>query len=77
MLTLFYLQGGAGATIGAARIIGALQPKGPEVHFIVASCENMVAGHGLRPGDVLQSANGMSANVMSAKSIETGLPLLR
>ncbi len=51
-------QGGAGATLGAARIVGALQPQGPEVHFIVAACENMVAGHGLRPGDVLTSANG-------------------
>lgn len=29
-----------------------------QVHFIVASCENMVAGHGLRPGDVLTSASG-------------------
>lgn len=29
-----------------------------QVHFIVASCENMVAGHGMRPGDVLTSAAG-------------------
>jgi hypothetical protein len=54
-------QGGAGATLGAARIIAGLQPPGPEIHFIVASCENMVNGHGLRPGDVLTSAAGTSA----------------
>ncbi|KAF5829786.1 peptidase M17, leucyl aminopeptidase [Dunaliella salina] len=57
-------MGGAGATLGAARIISALQPQGgPEVHFLVASCENMVAGHGLRPGDVLTSASGKTVEV--------------
>lgn len=29
-----------------------------EVHFIIAACENMVAGAGLRPGDILTSASG-------------------
>jgi leucyl aminopeptidase len=28
------------------------------VHFIVASCENMVHGKAMRPGDVLTAANG-------------------
>jgi leucyl aminopeptidase len=37
-------MGGAAATLGAARIIAELEPQGVEVHFIVAACENMIAG---------------------------------
>lgn len=37
-------MGGAGATLGAARIIAETQPQGVEVHFIIAACENMVDG---------------------------------
>lgn len=51
-------QGGAAATLGAARIIGATAPAGVEIHFVIAACENMVSGGGLRPGDVLTGANG-------------------
>ena len=35
-------MGGAAATLGTAAAVAKLQPKGVEVHFIVASCENMV-----------------------------------
>ena len=28
------------------------------MHFIIASCENMVAAKGLRPGDILTAASG-------------------
>lgn len=34
-----------------------------QVHFIVASCENMIHGKGLRPGDVLTSAHGKTVEV--------------
>lgn len=37
-------MGGAAATLGAARILAETKPAGVEVHFIVAACENMVAG---------------------------------
>ncbi len=57
-ITCVRVQGGAGATLGAARVVGALQPPGLELHFIVAACENMIDGKGLRPGDVLTSASG-------------------
>lgn len=30
----------------------------PQVHFIIASCENMVDARGLRPGDILVASNG-------------------
>ena len=51
-------MGGAGATLGAAKIIAATQPEGVEAHFIVASCENMVGSRGMRPGDILTASNG-------------------
>ncbi len=34
-----------------------------QIHFIIASCENMVNGHGLRPGDVLTGASGKTVEV--------------
>ena len=36
------------------------------MHFIVASCENMINGKAMRPGDVLTAANG--------KTVEVGAP---
>jgi len=56
-------MGGSGATLGAARIVGALAPAGVECHFIVAACENMIDGKGLRPGDILTASNGMTVEV--------------
>jgi leucyl aminopeptidase len=56
-------MGGAAATLGAARALAGTQPDGVEVHFIVASCENMVGGKGLRPGDILTSAKGKTVEI--------------
>eukprot|EP00798_Chlamydomonas_sp_ICE-L_P006676 gene6676-3341_t len=56
-------MGGSGATMGAARIIAELAPPGVEVHFIVASCENMIGSRGLRPGDILTAASGKTVEV--------------
>lgn len=56
-------MGGAAATLGAAHITGSVRPEGVEIHFIVASCENMIAGHGLRPGDILKAASGKTIEV--------------
>ena len=58
-----YDMGGCGAVLGAARAIGQLKPKGVEVHFISATCENMVSGDGLRPGDVITASNGITIEV--------------
>jgi len=46
-------MGGAGAVLGAARVLADSPPEGVEVHFIVASCENMVSDAAMRPGDIL------------------------
>jgi len=56
-------MGGAAAVLGAARIIAELQPPGLEVHFITASCENMISGKATRPSDIHTSANGLTVEI--------------
>jgi len=52
-----YDMGGSAAVLGAAKAIGALKPKGVEIHFIVAACENMINGLAMHPGDVITASN--------------------
>jgi len=56
-------MGGSAATLGAAKIIGLMQPEGVEAHFIVAACENMVSADAFRPGDILTASNGKTIEV--------------
>eukprot|EP00271_Cylindrocystis_brebissonii_P011178 TRINITY_DN2804_c0_g1_i9.p1 TRINITY_DN2804_c0_g1~~TRINITY_DN2804_c0_g1_i9.p1 ORF type:complete len:596 (+),score=132.01 TRINITY_DN2804_c0_g1_i9:26-1813(+) len=63
METMKFDMAGAAAVLGAAKAIGAIQPQGVEVHFIVASCENLISGDGMRPGDVLTAFNGKTIEV--------------
>ncbi|GJP44148.1 hypothetical protein CLOM_g3543 [Closterium sp. NIES-68] len=56
-------MGGAAAVMGAAKAIAAIQPQGVEVHFIVAACENMVSGGGMKPGDIITASNGKTIEV--------------
>ena len=56
-------MGGAGATLGAARVVAETAPAGVQAHFIVASCENMIGSRGLRPGDILTASNGKTIEV--------------
>lgn len=58
-------MGGAGAVFGAAQIIADLKPAGVEIHFISASCENMIDGKGMLPGDVLTASNGKTVEVLN------------
>ncbi|GAB4822773.1 hypothetical protein N2152v2_009819 [Parachlorella kessleri] len=58
-------MGGSGATLGAAQAVSQLKPEGVEVHFIVAACENMVDGKGLRPGDILVASNGTTVEIIN------------
>ena len=57
--------GGAAAVFGAARAIGALQPPGVEVHFIVAACENMINDKAMVPSDILTASNGKTIEVLN------------
>ncbi|XP_051130963.1 leucine aminopeptidase 1-like [Andrographis paniculata] len=56
-------MGGAAAILGAAKAISELQPSGVVVHFIIASCENMISGKGMRPGDIVTASNGKRIEV--------------
>ncbi|CAM8942500.1 unnamed protein product [Rhodiola kirilowii] len=56
-------MGGSAAVLGAAKAIGQIKPLGVEVHFIVAACENMISGTGMRPGDVVTASNGKTIEV--------------
>ncbi|CAH9093383.1 unnamed protein product [Cuscuta europaea] len=56
-------MGGAAAVLGAAKAIAQIKPAGVEIHFIVAACENMISGTGMRPGDILTASNGKTIEV--------------
>lgn len=58
-----YDMGGSAAVLGAARAIGQLRPPGVEVHVLVASCENMISGGAIHPGDVLKASNGKTIEI--------------
>ncbi|KAK4481917.1 hypothetical protein RD792_012830 [Penstemon davidsonii] len=56
-------MGGSAAVLGAAKALAQIKPTGVEVHFIVAACENMISGTGMRPGDVITASNGKTIEV--------------
>lgn len=58
-----YDMGGSAAVLGAARAIGQRRPEGIEVHVIVASCENMISGGAIHPGDILTASNGTTIEI--------------
>lgn len=56
-------MGGAAAVLGAAKALAEIKPAGVEVHFVIAACENMISGTGMRPGDVVTASNGKTIEV--------------
>ena len=58
-----YDMGGSAAVLGAAKALGAIKPKGLEIHFIVAACENMISGSAVHPGDVVTASNGKTIEI--------------
>ncbi|ABX09317.1 leucyl aminopeptidase [Prochlorococcus marinus] len=58
-----YDMGGSAAVIGAARAIGELAPSGVEIHFLVATCENMINGSAVHPGDIVKASNGTTIEI--------------
>ncbi|CAE8629520.1 unnamed protein product [Polarella glacialis] len=58
-------MGGAASTLGTAAVIAQLKPQDVEVHFIIATCENMVSGNigALRPGDIITAMDGTTIEV--------------
>ncbi|PSS08125.1 Leucine aminopeptidase [Actinidia chinensis var. chinensis] len=64
-------MGGSAAVLGAAKALGQIKPARVEVHFIIAACENMISGTGLRPGDILTASNGKTIEVVGTRSIRS------
>ena len=58
-----YDMGGSAAVLGSAEAIGQLRPEGVEVHWIVASCENMISGAAVHPGDIVTASNGKTIEI--------------
>jgi len=58
-----YDMGGSAAVLGTAKAIGAIKPEGLEIHFIIASCENMINGSAFHPGDVITASNGKTIEI--------------
>ena len=58
-----YDMGGSAAVLGATRSIAELRPSGIEVHTIVASCENMINGSAVHPGDIVTASNGTTIEI--------------
>jgi leucyl aminopeptidase len=58
-----YDMGGSAAVLGAARAIAQRRPEDVEVHVIVASCENMISGGAIHPGDILTASNGTTIEI--------------
>ncbi len=58
-----YDMGGSAAVLGTAKAIGAIKPRGLEIHFIIASCENMINGSAFHPGDVITASNGKTIEI--------------
>jgi leucyl aminopeptidase len=58
-----YDMGGSAAVLGAMRAIAEIRPEGVEVHAIVASCENMISGGAVHPGDILTASNGKTIEI--------------
>ncbi|KAK7388374.1 hypothetical protein VNO78_23190 [Psophocarpus tetragonolobus] len=56
-------MGGSAAVLGTAKALGQIKPPGVEIHFIVAACENMISGTGMRPGDIVTASNGKTIEV--------------
>lgn len=57
-------MGGAAAVLGLFSILDELNPQ-VEVHGFIGTCENMLGGDALRPGDVLTIKNGKTVEVLN------------
>ncbi|XP_020398478.1 leucine aminopeptidase 2, chloroplastic [Zea mays] len=70
-------MGGSAAVFGAAKALGQIKPPGVEVHFIVAACENMISGTGMRTGDIVTASNGKTIEGSSGQYVCATLPYIR
>ena len=59
---------GAGAVLGVmeaiAKLPSSMQPK-HKIHALVPTCENMINGKSIKPGDVIKTVDGSSVEVLN------------
>ncbi len=56
-------MGGSAAVLGAAEAIGRLKPPGVEVHFIVPTVENLIAGNAYKLNEIITGRAGISVEI--------------
>jgi leucyl aminopeptidase len=64
MVTMKCDMAGAASVLGVFSVIEQIAPK-VEVHGIFAPIENMISGKAIRPGDILQSLNKKTVEVLN------------
>ena len=57
-------MGGAASVLGTLRAVAELQPK-LNLIGIIPSCENMLSGNAMKPGDVVKSMSGQTIEVLN------------
>ena len=57
-------MGGAGAVVGAMSIIAKMKLK-KNVIAVIAACENLISGEAYRPGDILNTMNGKTIEILN------------
>ena len=57
-------MGGAASVLGTLRAVAELKPK-LNLIGIIPSCENMLSGNAMKPGDVLKSMSGQTIEVLN------------
>lgn len=62
MNTMKMDMAGAAVVLGVFSVLPKLRPTA-EVHGIIATCENMISGKAVKPGDVLRSLSGRTIEI--------------
>ena len=61
-------MGGAGAVLGVmdaiSKLPSSMQPK-HKIHALVPTCENMINGKSMRPGDIIETLDGSTVEVLN------------
>ncbi len=64
MWTMKSDMGGAAAVIGAMATIAKMKPQ-KNVVAVIAACENLISGDAYRPGDIINTMNGKTIEILN------------
>ncbi len=63
LLNMHCDMAGAAAVLGAAKAVGALAPRGVEIHFVVPTAENSIANNSFKPMDIFRGYGGKTVEI--------------